>query len=67
MQNNKKNTWQEEFFESLKEIDNIYNETMEKLENLHKRKMRLIKEHKEKVKEVELNKLRHEIKGVDDN
>lgn len=66
MVNNNKD-WQEEFHKSMKEIDNIYNDTMEKLEILHKRKMELIEVHKEKLKEEELNKLRNEIKGADSN
>ncbi len=66
MINNNKD-WQEDFYNSMKKIDSIYNDTMEKLEKLHKRKMELIEAHKEKVKEEELNKLRHEIKGADSN
>ncbi len=61
------NNWQEDFYNSMKEINNIYKETMEKLETIHKRKMELIEEHKKKLKEEELNKLRHEIKEAGDN
>lgn len=64
---NNDNNWQEEFYKSMKEIDNIYSETMEKLETIHKRKLELIEEHKKKLKEEELNKLRQEIKEADNN
>jgi DNA repair exonuclease SbcCD ATPase subunit len=63
-QNNK---WQEEFYKSMKEIDIIYNDTMEKLEKIHQKKMELIKDHKEKLKEDQLNKIRQEIKGADND
>ncbi|GEM_PF-4185693 len=62
-----KNNWKQDFYNSIKEIDGIYNETIEKLEELHKRKMDLIKKHKENLNKESLDQLRHEIKEADNN
>lgn len=59
--------WQQDFYNSMKEINEIYHETLEKLEKLHQQKMELIKYHKEKTKEDEINKLRQEIKEADNS
>ncbi len=62
----KNNNWKNDFHNTIKEIDKVYSETINKLEKLHQRKMELIKEHKEKLNKDNLNKLRQEIKEGDD-
>jgi hypothetical protein len=59
------NNWQADFENSIKEIDSIYSDTIEKLEFLHQKKMKIIRDYKNKLDEDNLKKIREEIKEGD--
>lgn len=50
--------------QALREIDKIFVETVNKLENLHQQKMALIKKYQESSRENEIEKIRKSLKNT---
>lgn len=49
---------------ALKEIDKIYSDTVKKLENLHQKKMKLIKYYHEQENDEQIESVRKSLKNV---